>query len=178
MAEHTARRHTGTALVHVEIGAADVGAGDLHQYVGAALDPRAGHLINRNTARPVVNECFHFLASFAGVAATLFFSCCWTLPKLERQTAQVDRGITGLEEDLLALLQNMLVDKLAELLDVRVIPGAIRLHGLNPPDHCLSFCVFQQRSIHQGVVVGRFFHAVPRWLRAVATVGNPRFPAG
>jgi hypothetical protein len=46
VAEDAARLHVGAAFVHVEVGAADVGAGDAHQRIGVAFDPGVGHVLD------------------------------------------------------------------------------------------------------------------------------------
>jgi len=57
--EHTALRKVGPALVHVQVGAADVGARDPHHHVGRLLDLRIRHVPYGHVARSVVDDCSH-----------------------------------------------------------------------------------------------------------------------
>jgi hypothetical protein len=54
-----ARLETGAAFVHVQVRAADVGAGDPHQHIGGLFDAGVGDLIDADLPRPVIHHCFH-----------------------------------------------------------------------------------------------------------------------
>jgi hypothetical protein len=55
--------HVGAALVHVQVGATDVGGGDFDYYVGGFFDLGVGDFFDRDVFGSVVNQSFHFLAS-------------------------------------------------------------------------------------------------------------------
>ena len=59
VAEHLALFHVGAALVHVQVGAADVGRGDPHDRVVRGFDPRRRNLLHRHAERPLVHNCLH-----------------------------------------------------------------------------------------------------------------------
>lgn len=57
--EHATGREVGPTFVHVQVGAADVGARDPYQDVGRSLDPRVRHVRHRDVPRPVVDDSSH-----------------------------------------------------------------------------------------------------------------------
>ena len=70
VAEHDAGHRDGAAVVHVKIAPAHGGRGDPHQSVGRLLDPRIGHLLDRDRARPLQNHGFHDILSRGEPAAS------------------------------------------------------------------------------------------------------------
>ena len=55
MAEDSAFLHVGPAFVHVQVGATDVGARDLHQRIGGPLDFRVRDIFDDYVARTFIN---------------------------------------------------------------------------------------------------------------------------
>src|SRR3712207_2614279 len=57
--EPAAGLEIGTALVHVQVGAADVRRGDPHQDVGGPLDLRVRYVLDADLPRALVDHCLH-----------------------------------------------------------------------------------------------------------------------
>src|SRR5664280_1474030 len=76
VAEDSAFLHVGPALVHVQVGATDVGARDLHQRIGGPFDFRVRDIFDDYVARTFINECFHEDSSLIFFISThsLFYS--------------------------------------------------------------------------------------------------------
>lgn len=62
VAEPAPGLEVGPALVHVQIGPADVRRGDAHEHIRGALDARVGDVLHADRAGALVNDSFHFLA--------------------------------------------------------------------------------------------------------------------
>src|ERR1039457_5548611 len=73
VSEDSAFLHVGPAFVHVQIGATDVGARDLHQHIGGPFDFRVRDIFDDYVARTFINECFH-ADSFLIGTHSLFYS--------------------------------------------------------------------------------------------------------
>jgi len=56
VAENLPFLDVGAALVHVQVGAADVGGGDAHDHVGGCLDGCVGHLLHSHVERSLVDD--------------------------------------------------------------------------------------------------------------------------
>lgn len=54
--QDAAQLHVGTTIVHVQVRAADIGAGDLHQRIGGALDFSVWYFINGNVTGSVTHQ--------------------------------------------------------------------------------------------------------------------------
>src|SRR5665811_969752 len=63
VAEHSAFLHVGPAFVHVQVGATDVGARDLHQHIGGPFDFRVRDFSHADIPWSIVNQCFHMVIS-------------------------------------------------------------------------------------------------------------------
>jgi hypothetical protein len=59
VAEHDSRLGAGAPLVHVQVRAADRGAGDAHHDVGGCLDARVVDLLDGHLVRSLVHYCLH-----------------------------------------------------------------------------------------------------------------------
>jgi hypothetical protein len=57
--EHATGLHVGATLVHVEIGAADVGSHDPHERVLRTLDLGIRYASDLDVTRSVVDDCLH-----------------------------------------------------------------------------------------------------------------------
>ena len=66
MAEHLALLDVGAALVHVQVGTADVGRGDADEDVGGAFDPGIGYVRDGHLARTFIDQCTHGGAATPG----------------------------------------------------------------------------------------------------------------
>src|SRR4030095_6440665 len=51
--------NAGAALVHVQVGAADIGRGDLDERVVRSLETRIGNLADPDRPWPFVDQSFH-----------------------------------------------------------------------------------------------------------------------
>lgn len=71
VAENLSHFYVGAAFVHVEIGAADVGAGELDDDVGQSLEFRIGDGIDGDFFRAVIDKSFHGLSSAASLRAAI-----------------------------------------------------------------------------------------------------------
>src|SRR5690349_25057111 len=69
----------GAALVHVQVRAADIGAGDPDQDVGRFLDPGVRDIVHADLPRSVVHHRFHKLDSFRSQCATRRAANCSTM---------------------------------------------------------------------------------------------------
>jgi hypothetical protein len=68
VAEDLAFFNVGAAFVHVEVGAADVGGGELDDDVGVLFDLGVGDGVDADFFRSVIDECFHgFLSKGFGL---------------------------------------------------------------------------------------------------------------
>jgi hypothetical protein len=63
VAEDSAFLHVGPAFVHVQVGATDVGARDLHQHIGGPFDFRVRDFFHADIPWSIVNQCFHMVIS-------------------------------------------------------------------------------------------------------------------
>src|SRR5450830_1910718 len=57
--QDAAALHVGSALVHMQIGAADICRCDPYQNIGLFFDLRVRHFLHLNVARTVIYKCFH-----------------------------------------------------------------------------------------------------------------------
>src|SRR6202041_2246815 len=62
MAEDPARVHRGPALVHMQVGSADVRGGDPDEYIGGLQDDRVRNVLDADLPGPFVNNSFHDLS--------------------------------------------------------------------------------------------------------------------
>src|ERR1700761_3391139 len=69
MAEDPASVHRGAALVHVEVGSADVCGGDPDEYIGGLHDDRVRNVLDADLPGPFVNNSFHDLSQSQNRAA-------------------------------------------------------------------------------------------------------------
>jgi hypothetical protein len=63
VAEPASRLEVGATLVHVQVGAADVGRGDAHEHIGRALDPGIRDVSDVDLSGSVVHDCLHVSSS-------------------------------------------------------------------------------------------------------------------
>ena len=59
MPENAVFGHVCAALVHMEVGPADVGGGDADQDIGRLFDGCVVDIVDRDFAGAVINKCFH-----------------------------------------------------------------------------------------------------------------------
>jgi hypothetical protein len=61
VAEDAALLEIGPSLVHVQVGAADVGAGDLDDGICRTFDLRIRHVLDSYLVGSSIDNCFHNL---------------------------------------------------------------------------------------------------------------------
>ena len=65
VAQHLPNLHVGATFIHVQVRAADIRGGDLHQHIRGLFNFRFGDFLDLDIARSIVNESFHIFFRFS-----------------------------------------------------------------------------------------------------------------